>query len=204
VRELDAGRVHEQRQAEMAGGADAGRAEVDLVGPRFRQRHEVRKRLGLDFGIDHHQHRHVGDDRDRRERRLRIKRHLGVEELVSSQNTGRRHQQSIAVGLGLRDRIGASVAARTGAVLDDHRLAERLRHFIPNKACQYVDEPTGGKRRDQAHRAVRISLRGGFGRAQRDERNAGNHGFDRAIHHAVSCSHSCDVAKLHSPWPTPR
>ena len=45
VRDLHVGGVHEHRKPEMAGGADAGRAEVDLAGLRLGERDELLERL---------------------------------------------------------------------------------------------------------------------------------------------------------------
>ena len=142
--DLDAGRMHEHREPEMAGGADAGRAEIELAGLRLGERDELRERLRLDLGIDHHQHRHLGDVGDRDERGLRVERHLGVEERIGGEDAGRRHQQRVAVGRGLGDRTRAGVAAGAGAVLDHDRLAERFRHLVADRARQHIGDPPAG------------------------------------------------------------
>src|SRR5258708_4967956 len=61
VGDLDVRRDHQHRETEVPGGADPGRAEVDLAGLRLRQRDELLERFGFDLRIDLHQHRHVGD-----------------------------------------------------------------------------------------------------------------------------------------------
>ena len=154
----------------MARGADAGRAEVELAGLRLGQRDKLLQRLGLDLRIDDDQHRHVGDVGDGNERGLDVERHLRIEELIGREDAGRRHQQRVAVGRSLGDRIGADIAARARAVLDDDRLAERLRHLVADRARQHVGEAAGGERRDQLDRTVGIILRlrrGGEQRAHR-------------------------------------
>jgi len=47
----------------MAGGADAGRTEIELAGIGARQRYQLLQSLGLHIGIDDNHHRHVGDVR---------------------------------------------------------------------------------------------------------------------------------------------
>ena len=94
----------------MAGGPDAGRAEIELAGLRLGERDEFTECFRINLGIKHDQHRHVSDDGNRRKCGLRVEWHLGVEELVGRENAGRSHQQRVAIGLGLGDGLGTSVA----------------------------------------------------------------------------------------------
>ena len=136
-----------------------GEPKLSLPRLRARQRDEVLQRLGFDLRMHDEQHRHIGDVGDGNERGLGVERHLGVEELIGCEDAGRRHQQRVAVGRRLRDRVGADIAAGARAVFHDDRLAERLRHLVADRARQHVGEPAGRERRDHADRTVGIILR---------------------------------------------
>ena len=60
-------------------------------------------------------------------------------------------QQRIAIRRRLRDRLGADVAARAGAILDDELLAEPLREPLTHQARLDVGRPAGGKADDDTH-----------------------------------------------------
>jgi len=109
--------------------------------------------------MHHHEHRHVGDERNRRECLAGIERHRPVEKFIDALEAGRGHQQRVAVRLRLGDDVGADIAARARTILDDDRLAERLRELLAHRAGEHVDQPARRERRDHADRPVGVGLR---------------------------------------------
>jgi hypothetical protein len=58
----------------------------------------------------------------------------------------------IAVGRGVSDRIGADVAARAAAIVDDELLAGKLGQLLADDAREHVRGAAGGKEVDVLHR----------------------------------------------------
>jgi len=88
-------------------------------------------------------------------------------------------EQRVAVGRGARDRLGADVAARARAVLDDHRLAELGLELRLQDAGDEVDQAAGRIRHDNGDRPRGKALRGGAERGERKQQDKSNseHGF---------------------------
>ena len=80
----------------------------------------------------------------------------------------RHHQQRVAVGRRLRDRIGADDRAGAGPVLDDEGLLELFGEMLRDDARVDVGRTAGAERHDHAHLPRRIVLR--LGRTERSER----------------------------------
>ncbi len=66
----------------------------------------------------------------------------------------RADQQRIAVGRRARHELGADAAAGAGAVVDHHRLSERLADLIADDAADNVGIAAGRERHDQPDRPV--------------------------------------------------
>jgi hypothetical protein len=81
----------------------------------------------------------------------------------------RHHQQRVAVGRRLGDRIGADHAAGGRAIVDDHRLPERALEIGAHEPRHHVVEAAGRERHDQPDRTARIVLRRRNGRHRRDQ-----------------------------------
>ncbi len=64
----------------------------------------------------------------------------------------RRHQQRVAVGLGLRDRVGADAAGRARAVLDNERLPEGRLQMRLHQPRDQVGPTAGRERNDDPDR----------------------------------------------------
>jgi len=90
-----------------------------------------------------------GDDRHDVADEVEIE--IGVERGIDRVR-GHDLQQRIAIRGCLRDRLGADVAARAGAILDDELLAEAVRQPLTHQARLDVGSPAGGKADDDAHR----------------------------------------------------
>src|SRR5262249_19803389 len=85
----------------------------------------------------------------------------------------RDHEQRVAVGGCLHDRLGGDVAAGARPILDDELLAETLRKPLPDQPRDNVGGAAGGKSHQQAHRPRRIGLRCGNTQRQRKCRGTG-------------------------------
>jgi hypothetical protein len=68
-------------------------------------------------------------------------------------------ENRIAVRRGFRGVGGAVIAAGAGPVLDNDRLAHRLRHVLEHDAADDVAGAAAGKRDDRGDRPGRIVLR---------------------------------------------
>jgi hypothetical protein len=185
--------VREQRLAEMPGRAHPRRTERKFSRIGARGADQVSQGLHIDLRMHHHEHRHVGDERDRREGLVRFERHRLVEELVDALNSRRGHQQRVAVRFRLGDDVGSDIAASTRLVFDDDRLAKRLREFFADRARQHVDRAAGRKRRDHADGSVRIALRLG-------RRCHAGDGHDRQGDHSESAKQVHGVSSLRPCW----
>ena len=105
----------------------------------------------------HGEHRRRDADlRDRREILHRIVRHLGVEAGIDRVGRDRRDQQRVAVRRGLRDLVGADIAARADLVLDEELLAEQFRELGGEDAPDDVGRPAGRERHHDANGPVGI------------------------------------------------
>src|SRR5262245_14256034 len=97
------------------------------------------------------------------------------------------YEQRVAVRWRTHDRLGADIAARSRAVVNDELLAQPLRQPLTNDAPDDVDLATGLERHDQPHKLNRIGLRlcdsrhhrqRGSARYQMQEISAGKFHFD--------------------------
>ena len=84
-----------------------------------------------------------------------IERHLW-EELGDHRVRHAGHQQAVAVRRRPRDGIGGDGRAGAGLVVDQHRLAERVRHVLGENAGDHVDRAARSIGYGDAHRLVRI------------------------------------------------
>ena len=107
--------------------------------------------------------RHAAEHGDRHEV-LGLVGELLVEALVDRERPGRRDEQRMAVGLGLRREIGADVAAGAGLLLDDDRLAPFRLQLVGGDARQHVVDAAGRERHDELDGlAGKAALRAGRG-----------------------------------------
>jgi hypothetical protein len=101
---------------------------------------------------------------DRREIAQRVERHAAVEMWIDRDLAVRKQPYRVAVGRRLGDQLGGDVAVRARPVLDDHRLAERLRQLLRQHARRDVGRAAGRDRNDEADRARRKLGEGDAGR----------------------------------------
>ena len=143
---------------EMQRIADAGRAVVEAarlgLGERDQFGDRVRGKLGV--GRDHELRGH--HLRDRHEILVHVERQRAVERRADRQAVGG-EEDGVAVGRRLGERIGREIAARAGAILHHHRLAELLGELVAEEPGQGVDGAAGRERHDDADGPVRIALR---------------------------------------------
>jgi hypothetical protein len=84
-------------------------------------------------------HRHAGEIPGRIDGELTIQRGRHRERSLAA------HHQRVSVGSGLRDRLGGDHAARAGAVLHHHGLAQTFGQFLRQDAGGDVGAAAGGK-----------------------------------------------------------
>jgi hypothetical protein len=171
VDHADAGLRAERLHRQVHGAALAGRAVGDRVRLRLRQRDELGERVRRHVAADEEQHRLRAHQRDVREVAQRVVAGLLVGGRVArvrvrhadvpDQRVARVQQQRVAVGRGAAHRFAADAAAGAGAVVDDHRLAQRLRQFLGDDAAEHVGEAPGGPRHDDLDRLARVVGRSG-------------------------------------------
>ena len=136
------------------GGAAAGRAALQLAGPRLRIGDELRQRLHRQLRADDQHLRRAETQADRGEILRRIVGHPLHDQRVDGQRAVRAQQQRVPVRLGPGDDLGADIAAGACAVLDDDRLAEAFRHAGDQHARQGVEVAAGAEGHHQAERPV--------------------------------------------------
>ncbi len=83
------------------------------------------------------------------------------------------HQERIAVGRRVHDRLGADIAAGARAVVDDELVTELVRQPLRNEARRDVDRAGGRSADNQSHRPGRIGLRSCDPRCRRKRDHAG-------------------------------
>ena len=142
----------------MGHAAGAGRAEIDLAGLRLGERHQLLDVRHRHVGRGDEQLRHLGDQRDQGEVFERIVEDLVLQAVADGDRAGAGDRDGVAVGLGLRDEIGAERAAGAGPVVDDHELAEEVLHLLPDHPADDVVRPAGRERHHEADRLCRIVL----------------------------------------------
>ena len=130
-------------------------------------------RVHRDVDVADQRGRHQRDQRDRREVLERIVGELAVEERVHHQRAVDRHQQRVAVGAGLGDRLRADDGVGAGAVVDDDLLAEVLAHLLADQPAEEIGRPARRERHDQRDLARRIGLRHERPAAEEQQRGDG-------------------------------
>ena len=130
----------------------------------------------------HHQDvRRLGDQRDGNKRLQWIgKRLLGVVGDIGGQRQVR-EQQRVAIGQGLRHQVGAEHAGRSGAIVDDDRLAEILGQLQPDNAADDVGAAPGRERHHQTDRSGRI-----VGGEDSGYRYSGEESSEFGKHHCIT------------------
>ena len=164
MHQRDAGGARKIFAGDVARGAGAGGAEIDLAGIGLGVGDQLGHGLGRERGIHHQRIRRIADHADRRKILARIVADILVERRSDRQRAGIAEQQRVAVGIALRHRLGADGAAGAGAVVDHDFFAEQFAHLVGNAAA---DDRGRAARRERDHQrdgAVRKGLRvGGAG-----------------------------------------
>ena len=134
--------------------------------------------------IDHQHEGERGDQRQRREVALHVEAGTaGIDRRIDREVPGGAEEDRMTVRLGLRDALSGDQAVRARTVLDDHRLAEPLRHLRRHQPCQDVD-PAAGRKADHDPDRPRGERRLRH-RAAREQRSRG-----RAEHKRAPCRRS--------------
>ena len=184
----------------MLRGAVAGRREIQLVRIGLQIGDEIGDIVRRHGRIDDQQIRNEGRHRDRREILPHIERQCFIQVRVGGERAACRHQQRVAVGIGLCDRIGADVAAGAAAIFDDHRLAEAFGERLRDNPGGDVGASPCGEADDHPDRLCRP---GGLGmrlpqqhqRKRKRERNRTPH-----LQSSLCAGASYAPRLIHSRW----
>jgi len=130
---------------------------VDLCAERRRVEHD-RDRQSTKRKHDQRK-RHAGHQPNRRKILHGIVSQLLVERLVDGERGRGRHQQRVAVGIGLGHQLRANDRVGARPVIDEDLLAEILAHLVGNDAGEEIGGPAGREWNDEADLPRRIGLR---------------------------------------------
>ena len=123
-------------------------------------------------------------ERDGREVAHRLVAQVLEERCIDGKHADRADQQRVAVGLGLGDELARDRAIRTGLVLDDRRLAEKLLELGADGAPDDVRRAAGNEGDDHPYRLGWKTLR--VRRTGNDERRGGRRAAKHSIHYVRS------------------
>ena len=151
---------------DVARGAGAGRAEIDLAGIGFCIGNQLGHGLCRKRRIDHQRVRSVADQADRRKILARIVADILVERRPDRERAGIAEQQRVAVRIALRHGLGADRAAGAGPIVDHNFFTEQFAHLVGDAAAHDRGAATRRERNHQRDRPVRKILRVGKARAE--------------------------------------
>ncbi len=184
----DAGECGEDLGSDVIGRARAGGGVVQRARRCLRPGDQLRHRPDAERGM-HRQH--VEGDVDGGDRHQVPQQRIGpVRDQRLVRRMGIRHQQQgLAIGCGLRHRIGADDRAAAGPVLDHHRLAERLGQRVGQEPRCDIGGAAEAEGHHDAERPAwpgRRRLRRGTQRGAHGSAQGGNRGGERPAAHGVS------------------
>ena len=195
MHQRDAGGAGEIFAGDVARGAGAGRAEIDLAGIGLGIGDQFGDGFGRKRRIHHQRIRRVADQADRRKILARIVADVLVERRPDRERAGVAEHQRVAVGLAFGDRLGADGAAGAGAVVDHDLFAEQLAHLVGDAAADDRGRAARRKRNHQRDRAGRIVLRV---RGDATRRDHGASAAERRCKLSGSCmSRGCSRDRRH-------
>ena len=156
---FEIGHRHEQHPRKMALRAHSRRGHIDgrAVRPGVADQllHALHRKLGVD---DEHVGRH-GEATDVLEVLHSVVGDVFLQKRRDQHRAVRRADQGVPVGLRALSGFHADQAARAVAVLDEHRLAERVAQLRGDDAAHGVDRASRSVGHEHAHRAARVVLR---------------------------------------------
>jgi hypothetical protein len=137
----------------------SGRGKLHLIGIRLGVGDELLHRADRKV-LAHDQHQRCFQKQaDAREIPGRVVGRLLVERLVLGLRSHGAEQEGVAIGLGLRDPVGAVHAAGATDILDDHGLSQDFAHPLRKQPCRHVVGAARGEGIDHGECARRPVLR---------------------------------------------
>ena len=196
VLDLGVGAEAKQLRHQMDRGRGAGGAVAVLAGILAQQVDEAFKISDRQVLVDHQHQRQGADQRHRRKAADRIVAQV-VRHGRKHRGRGRRlEDDGVAVGLGVRERVGRDGAAAAGLVLDHELVAEPLAQLHRCDARQEVDAAARRERHQHADRPRRIGRGGFLAERRKRRRERGQHeAGGQAIANGACCFHG--VLPLH-------
>ncbi|MCY1550638.1 hypothetical protein D9M68_869060 [compost metagenome] len=170
----------------MLGAAQAGRSIAQAFGVRLGVGDQFLGRL--EGGVRaHDQHdRRIDGDRQRREVLERVVVQFFVDGGIDGHDAVGREAERIAVGRLAAQEVGGDRSARSGPVLDDHRLLEFLAQVLAHHARERVRAGAGDVRHDQFDRFGGIGVgRGRLGGGCQANRS------EQKFHPVLDGKHQC-------------
>ncbi|MCY1361048.1 hypothetical protein D9M69_477010 [compost metagenome] len=175
MRHLDLGLVHEQLHGQVVRAACAGRGEIHLAGVLLRVINGFLQRARRELGVGHQHQREARQLADIDEVLVGVVRQLLVQRRIGRERGGVGGQHGVAVGLGVRDGIGADDGGRARPVVDHHLLAQPRRDRLGDGARHHVGAAAGRVGHDPADRLGGPVI-GVRGRAGGEQGAGGSHG----------------------------
>ena len=197
VDQLEAALLHQQFEREMIGGAGAGGGHRNPPGPCLGLRHEfaIAGHARLGGSGQHNRHRLDRPDHGQVTRRI-VGRVLRCGRCHRDRAGGTQYQ-GVAVGRPLDHLGGGDHAAATGAILDDHLLAQDVCHRLRDDARGDIDIAARREGHDDAHRLVGEILRRCDAGRHAGRRCQGAHPSLPRLH--VRLHNCCDAPAANDP-----
>jgi hypothetical protein len=162
--------MQEEQRGHLQRAATAGATVVEAVGVRPGQGDELMDVAGGKVVRHQHDHRHLGEHRDRRQRRRHVDGGIGHHEAQHCVGAVV-EEQRVPVRRRAGHQLGRDDASAAHPVLDHDGLRQVRRHGLGQHAGADIGGATGREGHDQTDRAVRE----GQGRRRAQERKqAGN------------------------------
>jgi len=186
---VDAGHQLQIFEREVPGAAVARGAIGQGARLRLGERDELLQVLRRHVRrVDHEDVRHLREQRDRHEILVDVVRQLREHVRIHRERADVADDDRVAVRLGARDLLHRDVACSARLVVDDHLLAERLRHLRRHRARDDLGAAARRERHDEPHRLRRPGLREGAARAGGEGDAGQQRGETRNGFHWTSCN----------------
>ena len=135
----------------MPGAAVTGRTVIETTRFSLGQGDKILEVFGGQTGVDHIQAGHLGQQRDRFEVFVGVKRQLVVNKRVHGKSADVPQDEGVAIGA-LRAFLHGNVATSTGLVFNKHALAQGFAEFIGSRPRHNFRTAPRGKRYQQSYR----------------------------------------------------
>ena len=158
VDDIQTGGELEQFPGQVGGGARTAGGVIELAGVGLGVGDQFPQVVGWHLGVGQ-QHIRVGGDHRDGNKLVRVVAQFFVKALVDGERPGGRQHQGVAITGGVKERLGANVAASADPVFDDDRLTPLGLQPLADDARQGVRSAARRHGHDDLDRARRVVLR---------------------------------------------